>query len=188
MLNREYLQAVSLDCSGAFDCIKFDSAKKSMSRKGVPNNINRWYKNLLAGMVVTAEMQGCKASILPARGSPQGGVLSPLIWNLIMDTFLSRFKKGPLKVIGYADYILLYIKGGDPHTMINLLQPRLHDAITWGLENGLVFNPPQKKYGVICQKEEGDRDPASHDWRGGSGVEHLIQISGGRYSPEPLLG
>ena len=139
--NEEYLLAVSLDCSGAFDCIKFQAAKEAMLRKNIPNSIIRWYDNLLKGRVVTANMQGCDASILPARGSPQGGVLSPLIWNLIMDTFLSKFTKGPVKVIGYADDILLYVKGSTPETLIQLLQPRLDEAVDWGKKNGLSFNP-----------------------------------------------
>ena len=43
----------------------------------------------------------------PGRGSPQGGVLSPLIWNLVMDSLLTELEKGPIKAVGYADDILL---------------------------------------------------------------------------------
>ena len=28
------------------------------------------------------------------RGTPQGGILSPLLWNLCFDTFLEMFDKG----------------------------------------------------------------------------------------------
>ncbi len=137
----EYLLAASLDCSGAFDCIRFDAAEKAMSRKGVPRNIVTWYNNLLRGRRVFADMQGCQACILPARGSPQGGVLSPLVWNMIMDTFLTQFRNGPVRIIGYADDILLYVKGKDPSTLSCLLQPALNKAVNWGAANGLTFNP-----------------------------------------------
>ncbi len=139
--NGEYLLAASLDCSGAFDCILFDAAEEAMHRKCVPDNIVTWYKNLLRGRTVFAEMQGCRARILPARGSPQGGVLSPLVWNMIMDTFLTKFRRGPVKVLGYADDILLYVKGRDPTTLVCLLQPALNEATKWGAANGLKFNP-----------------------------------------------
>ncbi len=67
----EFILAVSLDCSGAFDCIKFSSAEKNMKRKGIPMNIVRWYRNLLRNRRVTATVQGQSVTILPGRGSPK---------------------------------------------------------------------------------------------------------------------
>ncbi len=139
--NKGYLLAVSLDCSGAFDCIKYSSAEESMKAKGIPGNIINWYCKLLRCRDITADVQGQTVNVIPARGSPQGGVLSPLIWNLIMDRFLSRYKKGPVKVLGYADDILLYISGRIPNTMVEILQPALEEVLKWGSQNGLTFNP-----------------------------------------------
>ncbi len=139
--NGEHTLAVSLDCSGAFDCIKFDSAKESMVRAKIPKNITKWYCNLLKSRCVSADIQGLRAHIRPARGSPQGGVLSPLIWNLIMDGFLTKYERGPVKVLGYADDVLVYICGSNISTMTELLQPALDSVVEWGRENGLSFNP-----------------------------------------------
>ncbi len=137
----QFLLAVSLDCSGAFDNIYYDSARESMRRKSIPDNIIRWYDTLLRGRIVTTEIQGRTETICPARGSPQGGVLSPLIWNLIMDGFLSHYKKKSIRVLGYADDILLYAVGIDPTTLSNLVQDALNHVSAWGKENGLSFNP-----------------------------------------------
>ncbi len=139
--NGKYMLAVSLDCSGAFDCIKFESAERCMKRKGIPDNIIRWYVNLLKGRRVHAEVQGQATHIIPHRGSPQGGVLSPLIWNLIMDSLLTTFKGEPVKVLGYADDILLYVVGKSPTTLANMMQRELKRVIEWGDRNGLAFNP-----------------------------------------------
>ncbi len=139
--NGKYVLAVSLDCSGAFDCIKFSSARKGMDRHKIPINIKNWYSNLLENRMVTADVQGQKITVRPARGSPQGGVLSPLIWNLIMDTLLSTFKNGPVKVLGYADDVLVYVAGPDPATLELLLQAAINRVLKWGHEHGLCFNP-----------------------------------------------
>ncbi len=139
--NGNKVLAVSLDCSGAFDCIKFQSAKLCMAEKGIPNSVITWYTNLLKCRKVTADLQGLKKHVIPKRGSPQGGVLSPLIWNLIMDNLLSTFKRGPIRVIGYADDILVYIKGTSPTEMAELLQPALNKIEEWGAKHGLTFNP-----------------------------------------------
>ncbi len=157
IFNGQYLLAVSLDCSGAFDCIKFDSAEVAMVNHGIPSNICRWYCKLLRNRIISAEMQGQKAWIRPARGSPQGGVLSPLIWNLIMDSFLSQYKKGPVKVLGYADDILLYCAGNDPTVLSELIQPVLDDVALWGLKNGLSFNPA--KTGVVLYHHKKGNPP-----------------------------
>ena len=134
--------AVSLDCSGAFDKIRFDSAVEAMENYNFPNNIIRWYDGLLKNRRVTADVQGCSLTVTPTQGSPQGGILSPLVWNLIMDSLLCTFNDSdPVRVIGYADDILLYINGNDPATMKNLMQKTLKKVDEWGLAKGLTFSP-----------------------------------------------
>ena len=93
---------VSLDCTGAFDRIRYTSAERAMVAKNIPENIIKWYNNLLRNRSITADIQGTKKTIRPTQGSPQGGVLSPLVWNIIMDTLLSTFNQSdPVKIIGY---------------------------------------------------------------------------------------
>ncbi len=84
-----------------------------MRHKGVPSAITVWYCSLLSSSKVYAEIQGQQMEVHPKRGSQQV-VLSLLIWNLIMDGLLTQFRKGPVRVLGYADDVLLYITGSDP--------------------------------------------------------------------------
>ena len=72
-----------------------------------------WYTNLLKGRKVTANLQGVTQTITPGRGSPQGGILSPLVWNLVMDSLLKEFQSGPVKAVGYADDIIIMASGID---------------------------------------------------------------------------
>lgn len=138
---KQHVLAVSLDCSGAFDRIKFDSAEEAMSDMGIPSNIRAFYKHVLEERTVTADLQGERIKRKPKRGSPQGGVLSPLIWNLIMHGILSQFKGKAIKVVGYADDIILLVAGKDPNTLVSLMNKALHKVLRWGQANGLVFNP-----------------------------------------------
>ncbi len=162
ILQKQYLLAVSLDCSGAFDCIRFDSAERGMRKKHIPENIIRWYMNLLKGRIVDANIQGVTASIKPRRGSPQGGVLSPLVWNLIMDELLSSFRIGPVRVIGYADDILVYVIGKAPITLGEILQPMLDKVILWGKKNGLTFNPQKTSAMLFTRNKQNYEYPTLH--------------------------
>jgi ribonuclease HI len=141
ILRKEKALVVSLDCSGAFSEISFDSAARAMEEKGIPETIVRWYDRILKERRVEADLQGTKNVRRPKKGSPQGGVLSPLIWNLIMDTLLTKFKIKAVKAVGYADDIIMVLTGTDPGTMVELMQQALTMVLEWGKENGLTFNP-----------------------------------------------
>jgi hypothetical protein len=52
-------------------------------------------------------------TIIHTRGVPQGGILSPLMWNLAFDSFLEEMKNSPevRTVAGYTDDVCLLIQG-----------------------------------------------------------------------------
>ncbi len=152
--NGQHLLAVSLDCSGAFDNIRFEAARRCMETQKIPYNIIRWYGNLLKSRSVQAQVQGLEKTIKPSRGSPQGGVLSPLVWNIIMDSFLSQYKKGPVKALGYADDILLYVTGTDMNVMEEFLQESMDKVLEWGNSNGLSFNPKKTQMVLFTNKRK----------------------------------
>ncbi len=136
----KYLLAVSLDCVGAFDNIRYHSASRAMGDHGVPGGIISWYESVLKGRRITAQLQGEESKIIPTRGSPQGGVLSPLIWNLIMDSLLCKFQGGPVRAIGYADDVLLMVAGTAPKEIGKFMQKALMAVEEWAREQGLTFN------------------------------------------------
>ena len=138
---REKVMAVSLDCTGAFDCVGFDAASEALIANGVPEGMSIWYTNLLKGREVTANLQGVTKTITPGRGSPQGGILSPLVWNLVMDSLLKDFQSGPVKAVGYADDIIIMAAGNDMKINADSIQLALNKVIAWGKDKGLVFNP-----------------------------------------------
>ena len=138
---REKVMAVSLDCTGAFDCVGFDAASEALIANGVPEGMSIWYTNLLKGREVTANLQGVTKTITPGRGSPQGGILSPLVWNLVMDSLLKDFQSGPVKAVGYADDIIIMAAGNDMKINADSVQLALNKVIAWGKDKGLVFNP-----------------------------------------------
>jgi len=133
--------AVSLDCSGAFDRVSFDALKEALIQANLPDCIVNWYDNLLRHRSVTADIRGATRTIRPGRGSPQGGILSPIAWNLVMNSLLSNLKNDAIKPVGYADDVLLLLRGKDLTTMADLMNDRLKMVGQWSLTKGLTFNP-----------------------------------------------
>ncbi len=62
-----------------------------------------WYNQVLTGRLLSADLQGAHNTIIPIMGSLQGGVLSPLVWIIVMNFLLSTFPREGVKAIGYAD-------------------------------------------------------------------------------------
>jgi len=50
-------------------------------------------------------------------GCPQGGVLSPLLWNLVVDRLLIAINNLGFSTFGYADDIVIIVQGKFTHTV-----------------------------------------------------------------------
>jgi hypothetical protein len=75
-----------------------------------------------------------------ARVCPRGGVLSPLLWCLVVDEILPRLNEGGIYAQGYADDISLLAVGKFPNTVSGLMQWVLHSVEGWCDEHGLTVN------------------------------------------------
>jgi hypothetical protein len=73
-------------------------------------------------------------------GTPQGGVLSSLAWNVCFDSLLKILDTGQATSVGYAADAMVMVTGSDPGTLINIMQPYLTKALAWGEANGLKFS------------------------------------------------
>ena len=60
---------------------------------------------------------GSSRSIKVSRGRPQGGVLSSLLWCLVVDDLIARLKEGGVYTQGYADDICLLAVRKFPNTV-----------------------------------------------------------------------
>lgn len=143
---------VSFDCTGAFDYIKHEKAREVMTDLGYSQTIINWYEFYLQHREVSATLSGVTKTIRPMRGSPQGGVLSPVVWTMIMNPLLAQFTQGPIKAVGYADDILLCIGGTDPDTMGKIMQKAINRVLLWGQDNGLTFNPSKTQIMMVTKR------------------------------------
>lgn len=71
---------VDIDIKGFFDNVNHSKLKKQMWTLGIQD------KNLLAviGKILKSEIQGVG---IPTKGTPQGGIISPLISNIVLNEF-----------------------------------------------------------------------------------------------------
>jgi len=66
---------------------------------------------LLISRMVTATLGTSTQTRLVSRSTPQGGVLSPLLWNIAVNKLLRILKGGGCKVVAYADDVTIIFNG-----------------------------------------------------------------------------
>ena len=91
-LQQRYTIAVFMDIKGAYDNLLPDMVEAEMSIKNMSPDEIWWIKNYLRNRTITAEYKGIKSERHIGKGTPQGGVLSPMLWNMAFDKLLWRLR------------------------------------------------------------------------------------------------
>jgi hypothetical protein len=122
---------VFLDIEGAFNNTCCDTMCDALVRHGSEYTIVWWIRATLEGCMAIATLNGSSVGLTISRGCPQGGVLSPLLWCLVVDDLLTRLSGGGVFIQGYADDICLLAVGKFPNTVSGLMQWALLTVETW---------------------------------------------------------
>ena len=139
---KEIAVGIFLDIEGAFNNTTLESIEKSTSSRGLDPLICNWLTAMLKGREIHTSM--CNEEIIAntTRGCPQGGVLSPLLWALVADELLKALESaGFTNIQGYADDLVIVIKGSDEGTISSLIQQALNVVKQWCDKEGLCVNP-----------------------------------------------
>ena len=147
---------VFLDISGAFDNILINKIIEQLEAKNFPQWMVQWYQFALTNREIKLTTNGEETKRKLNRGTPQGGILSPLAFNLAFDPLLhliKRFKGGVAHPIGYADDASFVISGICQDTLIDIANALLREIFEWGNLNGLKF-APHKTEGVLFHSKK----------------------------------
>ena len=140
-----------LDVEGAFDNVAFAAIEKALHRKCESQATTKWIMDLIRNRSTTVELNGYKRTIRIVKGCPQGGILSPFLWNLVVDSLLSYTRdKIPCDLQGFADDLALLatteapkvkgVQGLDADTLREMTQKSLELINSWCKENGLSLS------------------------------------------------
>ena len=140
LLRKSEALGVFLDIKGAFDNLDYEATLRAMRERGIPENITKWYGNLLAGRHASVTLDGKTIIRLLTRGTPQGGVLSPIIWNIAFETLLKQMSRYAF-VTGFANDGCAVATGQDMILNQKRIQYALQEAEKWAEDNGLTFAP-----------------------------------------------
>ena len=105
-----YREVYDADLHGYFDSIPHDNLQACLRRRIADRSVLQLIGLWLTAPAVETDEQGNRTVSRPSRGTPQGGVISPLLSNLYLHWFDKRFQapNGPAqtmraRLVRYAD-------------------------------------------------------------------------------------
>jgi RNA-directed DNA polymerase len=105
MRKYEMKHVVDMDLSKCFDTLDHDLIIKFMSKRISDGSILNLVKLFLqSGVMNQGQFEDSEI------GSPQGGVISPLIANIYLNEFDQEMKRRNFRIVRYADDILIFSK------------------------------------------------------------------------------
>ena len=150
-LKRGYTDVVDADLSKYFDTIPHDELLKCVARRISDKHVLALIKMWLKAPVEIRDGTGGKR-LTGGKGStcgtPQGGVISPLLANIYMNRFLKYWRQNGLgqrlkaHVVVYADDLVILSRGlaGEAHEMLRQTMTRM----------GLTVNETKTKLREAC--------------------------------------
>ena len=145
--------AVFMDIEGAFDNVPFDSLLKTLRARSIPKAVCTIIECMLTTRMLIASSNGATKMAVAGRGCPQGGVLSPLLWNLVVDELLKNMERNAAYAFAYADDVTSMTMGKHLDIVTINMQKNLNLVERWCNETGLRVNPA-KTTAVLFTKNQ----------------------------------
>ena len=139
--NGEVALAAFADIEGAFDRTDFVCFRRALTDRGIDSSTILWIMCVLKNRRITARLRGEELTVKSIKSCPQGGVLSPLLLSLVIDSLLVELDRESFEVVGYADDIAILVRGKFDSVIFDRMQTALNVMWNWCLRNGLGVNP-----------------------------------------------
>jgi hypothetical protein len=86
------------------------------------------------------------------RGIPQGGILSPLLWLLLINELIGRLLSLGFETVCYADDIVIWVSAKNKAYLEERAQLMLDTAVQWAYDSGLTINAEKTEICLIHRK------------------------------------
>ena len=141
MKNTGLVLASRLDVDGAFNHTTKESIVKGAEDDLVSNLVSRWLWHMLSCRRVKAHWGSHSEERKVGKGCPQGRVLSPTMWCLVIDELIRLLNEEGFFAQAYTDDILILVKADDEHALAGLMQHALGIVQSWCESVRLSVNP-----------------------------------------------
>ena len=137
-----------LDVEGAFDNISFQSISNAIYASNLDPSTAGWIVNMVTNRYLTISHKSCTKRFKIRRGCPQGGILSPFLWNLVLNSLLNYSPRDiPTQLFAFADDLASLAEGGKDalEVIIQRTNTTIRTIERWCADNGLSISALKTK-------------------------------------------
>lgn len=145
---KQYVWGGFFDISKAFDGVRFDVVKDALQKYNVNGTTVNIIMFLLEHRIITIDHFNNNLTLKGTCGTPQGGVLSCLIWNITANSLIEKLKESlPNSSIHfYSDDLVILIANRNEELLSATFGKALKLLQEWCTEKGLSVNPEKCSY------------------------------------------
>ena len=144
-----------LDIEGAFDNVSFTAIAEALNKTAIDKSTVQWIVNMISTRFVTIKFKNTLKRIKVCRGCPQGGVLSPFLWNLVIDDLLTYTSKEiPGHLQAFADDLISLAEGDDTSVIWQRTQNTINVINDWCNSKGLKLSALKTKIVMFTWKRK----------------------------------
>ena len=147
---------IFLNIVGAFDNITHNGIADALRELKVSPFLVHWIENLLRHHTVQIELNGEKIKREVGKGNPQGGILSPFLWNCVLNSLLVDLRNRGFHVQAYADDVAILVTGTNMLWIKGRAQKALNIASNWAHNQELQFNSKKTEIVLFTNKRKPD--------------------------------
>ena len=147
---------IFLDIVGAFDYVTFRSFVAALRGLGMSKILTSWIETQLRHRTVQVELYGDKDKREVVKGNPQGGILSPFLWNSVLNSLFLELRSGGFYVQVYADDLAVLVTGADMLWIRGMAKKAINIAANWALEQELQISSKKTEIVLFTHKRNPD--------------------------------
>lgn len=141
---------------------------------GIDPGIAEWIYFMLRSRIVYIQYGTSTIVFTVTKGSPQGGVLPPLLWCLVIDEIITLLNDLGHQTEGFSDDLATVVRGKFIPTLCDILQSTLNKISNWCIKNELSINPVKTKMVIFTNKRkiDGIKIPKIN----GIEIKHVMEV------------
>jgi RNA-directed DNA polymerase len=139
---------VDIDLSKFFDCVNHDRLLARLSSKIKDKRVLKLIRGFLVSGIMIGGLEHARE-----EGTPQGGPLSPLLSNIVLDELDKELEKRGLRFVRYADDCVIFVKSERAANRVmksvsKFIEKKMRLKVN--REKSAVGRPWERKYLGIC--------------------------------------
>ncbi|KAJ3649490.1 hypothetical protein Zmor_021230 [Zophobas morio] len=154
MENKFFTLGMFLDIEGTFDKMTFKSIGLALQEHDVNPTLNRWVAGMLRNREVLINVGGIEIEAVVDMGCPQGGVLSSVLWDTVVDSLIRRLNDIGYHTIGYADDLVILLTGKNADALCEIMQAAVKIVEEWCSRHTLSVNGEKTKLILFTRKRK----------------------------------